>query len=197
MKTYPFLFSLLTLIATSSMSPAHAQTDLDDFYRHWVSYENGSVSLEFEQTPIAFALSALHATTGFQIVMPTPPDTKVVNLKLNQQPLEPAIRSLISSIGYQNFALMYDDKGRPSRAVVLGMRPAVTEEQNAIAKAGSTVEPLSSDEQDRLQKELEHWSELNQEERGRIEDRLKQLPQSDERDQLIKLYGRQILALSK
>lgn len=197
MKTYPFLFSLLIFMAASSMPPAHAQSDLDDFYRHWISYENGSVSLEFEGTPIAFALSALHATTGFQIVMPTPSETKVVNLKLNQQPLEPAIRSLINSIGYQNFALMYDDKGRPSRAVVLGMRAPATEEQNAIAKAGSMVQPLSSDEQDQLQKELERWSELKQEERGRIEDRLKQLPQSDERDQLIKLYGRQILALSK
>ncbi len=197
MKTYPFLFSLLTLLATSSMSPAHGQSDLDDFYRRWVSYENGSISLQFEQTPVAFALSALHATTGFQIVMPTPPGTKVVNLKLNQQPLEPAIRSLINSIGYQNFALMYDDQGRPSRAVVLGMRPVVAEEQKTIANAGSTIQTLSLDEQEQLQKELERWGDLNQEERGRIEDRLKQLPQSDERDQLIKLYGRQILALSK
>jgi hypothetical protein len=48
-----------------------------------------------------------------------------------------------------------------------------------------------------MQKDLERWSELKQEERGRIEDRLKNLPESDERDQLIKLYGTQILAITK
>ena len=32
---------------------------------------------------------------------------------------------------------------------------------------------------------------------GRIEDRLKNLPQSEERDQLVKIYGKQILALTK
>jgi hypothetical protein len=120
----------------------------------------------------------------------------VVNLKLHQQPLEPAVRSLISSIGYKNFALMYDEKGQPNRAVVLGARPEA-DERAVEAKTEATIQPLSSEEREKMQKELERWGELKQEERGRIEDRLKNLPESDDRDQLVKLYGRQILASTK
>jgi hypothetical protein len=53
------------------------------------------------------------------------------------------------------------------------------------------------EERDRLQKTLERWTELKQEERGHIEDRLKNLPDSEEREQLVKEYGRQILGLAK
>jgi hypothetical protein len=197
MKTCVSIISLLALLWTSRLSPALAQTGPDEFYRPWVDYRNGAVSLAFDQTPIPFAISAIHATTGFQIVIPLASATKVVNLKLSQQPLEPAVRSLISSIGYKNFAFMYDAKGHPHRAIVLGARPDVADERAAVAKTESVVQPLSPDERDKMQKDLERWSELKQEERGRIEDRLKNLPESDERDQLIKLYGTQILAITK
>lgn len=188
-----FVFALLTALRISS---AGAQTETDDFYRHWVNYRNGAVSLAFERTPIPFALSALHATTGFQIVIPPASERKLINLKIDQQPLEPAVRSLITSIGYKNFALIYDEKGQPNRAVILAVRPEAGD-RAAVAKEDFTVQPLSSEEQDNLQKDLERWNELKQEERGRIEDRLKNLPQSDERDQLVKIYGKQILALTK
>jgi hypothetical protein len=48
-----------------------------------------------------------------------------------------------------------------------------------------------------LHKDLARWSDLKQEERGRIEDRLKNLPPSEEREQLVKEYGQQVLGLSK
>jgi len=197
MKTSVPIMPLLALFWMSWLSPALAQTGPDDFYRPWVDYRNGAVSLAFDQTPIPFAISAIHATTGFQIVVPPASATKVVNLKLSQQPLEPAVRSLISSIGYKNFAFMYDAKGQPHRAIVLSARPVVADERAAVAKPEPIVQPLSADERDKMQKDLERWSELKQEERGRIEDRLKNLPESDERDQLIKLYGAQILAIAK
>src|SRR5690348_6765416 len=108
-------------VAAFLLTPAAcAQTEAIDFYRQCVDYRNGAVSLAFEQTPIRFAISALHATTGFQIIVPSVSEMKLINLKLHQQPLEPAVRSLISSIGYKNFALMYDENGQPNRAVVLG-----------------------------------------------------------------------------
>ena len=197
MKIRLLIISLLALCWISRLSPALAQTGPDDFYRPWVDYRNGAVSLAFDQTPIPFALSAIHATTGFQIVVPPASATKMVNLKLDYQPLEPAVRSLISSIGYKNFAFMYDEKGHPHRAVVLSARPDVVDARVAAAKTEPVVQPLSADERDKMQKDLERWSELKQEERGRIEDRLKNLPESDERDQLIKLYGTQILAVTK
>ena len=187
---------IISLAAFLWTPAARAQTDVNDFYRQWVDYRNGAVSLVFDQTPIRFAISALHATTGFQIIVPSVSEIKVVNLKLQQQPLEPAVRSLISSIGYKNFAMMYDENGQPNRAVVLGARPQI-DEPTTVAKTESLTLPLSSDEREQLQKDLERWGDLKQEERGRIEDRLKNLPESDERDQLVKLYGRQILASTK
>jgi type II secretory pathway component GspD/PulD (secretin) len=197
MKKYAGTISLLALVSVLPLTAVQAQTEADDFYRQLVNYRNGAVSLTFEQTPVPLAIYALNATTGFQIVIPAAPATKVVNLRLNQQPLEPAVRSLITSIGYQNFALIYDEKGNPNRAVVLSVRPEISEERAAPAKPESTVQPLSIEEQNKLQKDLEHWSDLKREERGRIEDRLKRLPQSEERDQLVALYGRQVLALTK
>jgi hypothetical protein len=197
MKRYVRVMSLFGLISTLLISPAHSQSDTEDFYRPWVDYRNGAVSLAFVQTPIPFALSALHATTGFQIVMPPTSDKKFINLKINEQPLEPAVRTFITSIGYKNFAVMYDEKGRPNRAVVLAVRPDNTGESAVATKSEPNAQPLSTEEQDKLQKDLERWTELKQEERGRIEDRLKNLPQSDERDQLVKTYGKQILALTK
>src|SRR5262249_22202821 len=122
MKTFLPIIALAAFLWTPA---ARAQTDVSEFYRQWVDYRNGAVSLVFDQTPIPFAISALHATTGFQIIVPSISDIKVVNLKLHQQPLEPAVRSLISSIGYKNFAMMYDENGQPNRAVVLGARPQV------------------------------------------------------------------------
>ena len=187
---------IISLAAFLWTPAASAQTEVNDFYRQWVDYRNGAVSLAFDQTPIPFVISALHATTGFQIIVPVVSEAKVVNLRLHQQPLEPAVRSLISSIGYKNFAMMYDEKGQPNRAVVLGARPPV-DEGAPVAKTESATPLLTADEREKLQKELEHWGDLKQEERGRIEDRLKNLPESDERDELIKLYGRQILASTK
>jgi len=187
---------IISLAVFLSTPAARAQTDVNDFYRQWVDYRNGAVSLAFDQTPIPFAISALHATTGFQIIVPSASEIKVVNLKLHQQPLEPAVRSLISSIGYKNFAMIYDEKGQANRAVVLGAQPQI-DERTAVAKTESMTLPLSSDEREKLQKDLERWGDLKQEERSRIEDRLKNLPESDESDQLIKLYGRQILASTK
>jgi hypothetical protein len=197
MKRYFCVISLFGLVSTLLISPAHSQSDTENFYRHWVDYRNGAVSLAFVQTPIPFALSALHATTGFQIVIPPASDKKLINLKITEQPLEPAVRSFISSIGYKNFAVMYDDKGHPNRAVVLAVRPENTDESAVVAKSEPKAQPLSGEEQDKLQKDLERWNELKQEERGRIEDRLKNLPQSDERDQLVKIYGKQILELTR
>ena len=55
--------------------------------------------------------------------------------------------------------------------------------------------PLTTDEREKIHKALERWSDLKQEERGRIEDRLKTLPPSEEREQLVAEYGRQILGI--
>jgi len=194
--TKPKIGLLFTLVCLSATSPSLAQNKSDDFYQPWVDYRNGEISVAFDHTPVQFALHAFHVKTGFQIIIPNAAETKFVNLRLARQQLEPAVRSIISNIGYSNFALMYDKTGRPNRAVVLGAR-VETPKSAPAQKPDSTEAHLTAEERDKLMKELERWSDLNKEERGRIEDRLKSLPASDDRDQLVREYGRQVLGLTK
>ncbi len=170
-------------------------------FRQGVEYQDGAISLAFAQAPVALVLHEIRAHTGVQIIVPATAQHKLLNLRLSRLPLEPAVRSLLTSMGLKNFAMIYDDAGRPHRAVVLG----VVEERVAVSSnsriAAETVEPavqpLTTQERDQLQKELERWSELTQEERGRIEDRLKALPPSEERADLFREYGRQLLGVKK
>jgi hypothetical protein len=188
---------LVSALMPWSVAMDAAETSSDDFYRPWVDYRDDEISLAFNQTPVQFALHAIHATTGFQIVIPSTTEPGVVNLKLHRQPLEPAVRSFISTIGFKNFALMYDGSGRPHRAVVLGAQPVAVDDSVAVVKNEPAIQPLTLDEREKLQKDLDRWTELKSEERVRIEDRLRTLPASEEREQLVKEYGRQILSLTK
>jgi len=195
MHTKLMLGSLSALVWLMAANTSLAQNKEDDLYQPWVQVRDGEISITFDQTPVPFALYAIHAQTGFQIVIPASAQTKVINLRLPRQPLEPAVRSLISNIGYHNFALMYDAAGRPNRAVVLGAQ-VETPKNNAPAKqAEPPVIPLTADEREKLQKDLERWAEQTEDERDRIEARLKTLPASAEREQLVEEYDRQILAL--
>jgi hypothetical protein len=130
-----------------------------------------------------------------------PPATasQFLSLRLSQLPLEPAVRSLLTSVGFRNFALLYDEEGYPKRAVVLATRPEVRTTPAADPKVDSTteagVEPLKAQERAQLQSELERWQELKQEDRTRIEARLKTLPPSEDREQLVTEYGRQLLGI--
>jgi hypothetical protein len=190
------LRTMVTVLAFVGLKPAFAQ---EDSIYQWVDYRDGEVSVAFDQAPVAVALNAIHARTGVKIVLPASAENKLLNLKLDRLPLEPAVRSLITSIGFNNFALMYDDAGRPSRAVVVGAMedPVNLTALTAAATEKPAIQALTKDERDRLQKDIERWNELKNEDRGRIEDRLKSLPESEERDQLVKEYGRQILEIKK
>ena len=171
----------------------------DPFYRERVEYEDGKISVDFDRTPIGVALNAIQIKTGLQITVPPTTESKLLNLRLSRLPLEPAVRSLIASIGFRSFALVYDEEGHPKRAVVLETRPEIRAAPVSDAKVDSSgapvVEPLREQERAQLQKELERWGELKQEDRSRIEERLKTLPPSEDREQLVKEYGRQLLGI--
>ncbi|HXL08864.1 MAG TPA: hypothetical protein VN966_01445 [Candidatus Bathyarchaeia archaeon] len=189
----------LTLVLFG-VQPAFAQVVEEyRFHREWVEYEDGRISVDFDHIPLEVALNVIQFKTGLQIVIPSVTESKLLNLRLNQLPLEPAVRSLITSIGFRNFALVYDEKGQPTRAVVLEARPEVRRVPGISSNVDSTnepgVEPLKGQERAQLQKELERWGELKQEDRSRIEDRLKTLPPSEDREQLFKEYGRQLLGI--
>ena len=191
-----WILPLLLLVA----KPVASQEIADTLYEEWVEYRDGEISLAFHQTPVALAVDAIRIRTGLQIIVPAATASRPLSLQLSRLPLEPAVRSLITYIGFKNFALMYDDDGRPNRAVVLA---AVSEEESSRLAVNAqpaqtnepVLQPLTAKERETIQKELGRWSELNREERGRIEDRLKKLPASEEREQLIAEYGRQLLGI--
>ena len=186
-------------LAFSSVQRAFPQTIADTLYREHVEYEDGKISVDFDQTPLGVALNAIQIKTGLQITVPPTTESKFLNLRLSRLPLEPAVRSLIASIGFRNFALVYDEEGYPKRAVVLDARSEVRATPASASGTGSSaepvIEPLRAQERAQLQKELEHWAELKQEDRSRIEERLKTLPPSEDREQLVKEYGRQLLGI--
>ena len=191
---------LLPLLVLSTGKPAFSQDLADTFYREWIDYRDGEISMAFNQTPVDLALDAIRARTGLQIVVPPAVGSKVLSLQLDRVPLEPAVRSFISYIGFKNFALMYDKDGRPNRAVVLGTSSDDGSTESAVNAHPAPInepiaQPLTTDEREKIQKALKRWSDLKQEERGRIEDRLKTLPPSEEREQLVAEYGRQILGI--
>jgi hypothetical protein len=59
------------------------------------------------------------------------------------------------------------------------------------------VAPITIEERDQIKKDLDRWNELKQDERSQIEGRLKTLPSSDDREILVKEYGRQLLGIAK
>ena len=199
MKKLSKIASLAGVLAWIGIQAATAQTLEEAFYPQWVEYRDDRLSVAFDQIPVVVALQAIRQKTGFQFSLPSSADSKILNFRLDRSPLEPAVHSLLSNIGFRNFALIYDDRGRPNRAVVL----ATQVDEVARVSADSTdtadpvVQPLNPEERDTLQKGLERWGELKQEERGRIEDRLKTLPPSEEREQLVKEYGRKLLGIKK
>jgi hypothetical protein len=197
MKKLSKIASLAGVLACVDIAAAAAQTLEETFYRQWVEYRDDHLSVAFDQTPVSVALQEIRQKTGFQFSLPSSIDGKFLNLRLDRSPLEPALYSLLSNVGFRNFALIYDERGRPNRAVVLGSQ--IDEALGLIADSSQTaeavVQPLKSEERDTLQKNLARWGELKQEERGRIEDRLKTLPPSEEREQLVKEYGRKLLGI--
>ncbi len=191
--------ALMGVIDIQIASPQEAIGQSDLAYEHWVDYRDGEISLAFYKAPVQAALDAIHAQTGLKIVLPSLPEAKLLSLTVNRLPIEPAVRSLISSIGFRNFALLYDEAGRPSAAVVVGTlddHPSVAANATvAPADRAAVAQPLTPEERSKLEKDIERWGELKKEERGRLEDRLKNLPASEERDQLVKEYGRQVLEI--
>jgi hypothetical protein len=185
-----------------SVGPAFAQVAEDLLYRERVEYQDGKLSVDFDQTPLEVALDAIQVKAGVQIIIPSVTEQKLLNLRLSQLPLEPAVRFLIASIGFKSFALMYDEQGLPRRAVVLAARPEarmapLADTKVDLSSVEAPSENLTPEERTQLQQELERWGELKQEDRSRIEHRLKILSPSEDREQLLKEYARQLLGIKK
>jgi hypothetical protein len=182
----------LLLAGTSS---AASESAGDEPYRRWVEYHNGEISVTFRQVPVEFAVAAIQARTGIEMIVPAEANSKTLSLVLKKVPIEVAMRSLITSIGFNSFAMTYDKAGRPVRAIVLEARPAEAETASAVHKPG-VESPPPADDKEQLIASLKRWNELSEEARSRIQERLRALPPSKERDELMKDYARQLLGIT-
>ena len=190
--------SVAAVLSCAVTQSASAQASEESSYPQWVEYRDEQISVTFDHIPLLVALHAIRQKTGFQFNLPPSAGSKLLNFRLERSPLEPAVYSLLSTIGFRNFALIYDERGRPNRAVVLGGQSEEALRVPTSSQASDpVVRPLNVEERDSLHRDLERWGELKQEERGRIEDRLKTLPESEEREQLVKEYGRKLLGIKK
>ncbi len=188
------------LLALGGVPSVFSQTAEDATFERWVEYRNGEISLDFDGIPVYVALEAIRSKTGVDFVVPSATESEFVNLRLSRLQLEPAVRFLFLHIGVRSFALMYDGEGHPNRAVGLGVgsdRPEKLADGEASNSPKATAEQLTAEEEDMLLQELERWSDLGQEQRDRIEERLKTIPPSETRDRLAKEYGEQILGMTK
>jgi len=182
----------LLVVTTSSAAP---QTSEDEAYRDSVEYRDGEISVTFRQVSVEFAAAAIKARTGFQIIVPSEASGKTFSLYLRRVPIEVAMRSLIGSIGFNSFAMTYDKAGRPVRAIVLEARPVESEAVPA-AKKSDVESPLPAADKEQLIASLKRWNELSEEARSRVQERLRALPPSGERDELMKDYARHLLGIT-
>jgi len=195
MKCFAQVGIALALLLLVGLSSAYPQSRDDESFREWVEYRDGEISVTFRQVSVEFAVNAIHARTGFQIVVPPEANSKTLSLYLRGVPIEVVMRSLISSIGFSSFAMTYDRAGQAIRAIVLEARPAGGDAATLDQKPASGSAPLTAEEKDQLSQALKVWNDLTDEARGRIEDRLRSLPPSEEREELLREYGRQILGI--
>jgi hypothetical protein len=195
MKCFAQVGFSLGLLLFVGFSSAYPQSRDDETSRDKVEYRDGEISVTFRQVSVEFAVNAIHARTGFQIVVPPEANSKTLSLYLRGIPIEVAMRSLISSIGFNSFAMTYDRAGRPIRAIILEARSAGDDTATLIQKPASESPPLTAEEKDQLSRALKVWNDLKDDARGRIEDRLRSLPPSEEREELLREYGRQILGI--
>jgi len=196
MKCFRPLGIALPLVFFIGLGRSYPQIRDDEPFREWVEYREGEISVTFRQVSVEFAVNAIHARTGFQIVVPPEANSKTLSLYLRRVPIEVAMRSLISSIGFNSFAMTYDRAGRPLRAIVLEARPAGGDAAASEQKPASESLPLTAAEKEQLNASLKRWNELSDAARGRVQDRLRSLPPSEEREGLIKEYGRQLLGIT-
>jgi hypothetical protein len=187
---------LLYLVCSLAAGASAAESADEDVLRPWVDYRDGAISLAFSQVPVQFAVNAIQARTGMQIIVPRQARDKTLNLRLRELPLESAMRSLVFSIGYSSFALTYDGSGRPVRAIILDAPPPSAEDGQPQPEKEQPA-GLKPEEKEEIAASLQRWNKLERRVRQRIETRLRDLPPSAERDELVKEYGRRVLGIAE
>ena len=191
------LFAALFLVY---LFPAPALTSDDIFpEQQFLKYDQDGVSVAFNNLRAADAAQWMRSTTGVAIRLPTSAQTKPVNLRLEGARVDYAVHSLLTALQLNNAFLVYDPDGRLTGVIALEKtvsRPS-TEIAPTEENKKKTSSELTTQERESLLKEFARWSEISAEEQKSVQTRLKEIPPSKERDQLIKDYLRLTLGIAE
>jgi hypothetical protein len=191
------LFAALFLVY---LFPAPALTSDDIFpEQQFLKYDQDGVSVAFNNLRAADAAQWMRSTTGVAIRLPTSAQTKPVNLRLEGARVDYAVHSLLTALQLNNAFLVYDPDGRLTGVIALEKtvsRPS-TEIAPTEENKKKTSSELTTQERESLLKEFARWSEISAEEQKSIQTRLKEIPPSKERDQVIKDYLRLTLGIAE
>jgi hypothetical protein len=102
---------LLTCCVVLPVSEADAQG--------WVEYQNGKLSMAFEQAPVELVVALIREETGMLVVLPPAARGKFLSERVNALPPEAAVQRILRALGLSNFVLLYDGAGRAERLIVL------------------------------------------------------------------------------
>jgi hypothetical protein len=171
----------------------------DDIFpeQQFLKYDQDGVSVAFNNLRAADAAQWMRSTTGVAIRLPTSAQTKPVNLRLEGARVDYAVHSLLAALQLNNAFLVYDPDGHLTGVIALEKtvsRPS-TEIAPAEENKQKTSSELTTQERESLLKEFARWAEISAEEQKSIQTRLKEMPPSKERDQLIKDYLRLTLGI--
>ena len=189
------LFATLFLVY---LFPAPASPSDDIFpEQQFLKYDQDGVSVAFNNLRAADAAQWMRSTTGVAIRLPTSAQTKPINLRLEGARVDYAVHSLLAALQLNNAFLVYDPDGHLTGVIALEKtvsRPS-TEIAPAEENKQKTSSELTTQERESLLKEFARWAEISAEEQKSIQTRLKEMPPSKERDQLIKDYLRLTLGI--
>jgi hypothetical protein len=180
--------------------PAPALTAEDIFpEQQFLKYDRDGVSVAFNNLRAADAAQWMRSTTGVAITLPTSAQTKPVNLRLEGARIDYAVHSLLTALQLSNSFLVYDPDGHLTGVIALEKtisRPAAETTPSEEDKKKKISKELTEQDREALLRDFDRWSEISTEEQKSIQTRLKEMPASKERDQVVKDYLRLVLGIT-
>lgn len=194
-----YVIAILTALVSLPLClfPSSALTQ-DDFlpYQQYVKYNNDSISLALNNVRAGDAVQLMRSTTGVMISLPTSTQSRTITLAVDRARIDQAVESLLTALELNNSFIVYDPDGRLTDVIALEKGAPQSSSHSPPSgerKQKTEYQNLTAHEREALVREFRLWSKLSAEDRESIHARLKTIPASKERDDLIKEYVRLVL----
>jgi hypothetical protein len=188
---------LVTVSLLTFPSPGLTNDDADPD-QQYIRYDNENVSVALNNVRAVDAALLMRSTTGVAITLPSSTISKTINLRFESAKVDYAVRTLLTVLQLNNSFSVYDGDGHLTEVIALDkaashtpaeIQPAEEDKKNTVPKE------LTAQERESLLRDFGRWSEISAEEQKSIHSRLRNLPVSKERDQVIHEYVRLVLGV--